>query len=155
MTQDVLIGIRGLHTAGEGIDDDIEVIFPASCRHLGDMWCVYYTEPVEGHNETIQNLIKLKNSHIEVTKKGLTNTHMVFEEGKKTLTWYETPLGSVSLGIAATSVKVRESEDRIEANAVYALDVNEEHMADCTISINIIAREGNAYAQEGSSHRSI
>ena len=146
MTEEVLIGIRGLHTAGDGSDDDIEVIFPGICRMMGDTWYVRYTEPVEGMSEPINNLIKLRAHHLEVTKKGLTNTHMVFEEGKKTLTWYETPVGRVWLGIAATSVQVTETEESIDASAVYALEVNEEHMADCTISINITAREGMADA---------
>ena len=146
MTEDVLIGIRGLHTAGDGSDDDIEVIFPGVCKMLGDTWYVHYSEPVEGMEGSVNNLIKLRQHHLEVTKKGLTNTHMVFEEGKKTLTWYETPIGKVWLGIAATSVEVKENGDSIDASAVYALDVNEEHMADCTLSISIAAREGMADA---------
>ena len=140
MNENVLIGIRGLHTADEGSNDDIEVIFPGTCRRMGDTWYARYNEPVEGSTEMIRNLIKFSEGHMEVTKKGLTSTHMVFEEGKKNLTWYETPLGSVSLGIAATSVRVSYNKEKLSAQAVYALDVNEEHMADCMIEVSITER---------------
>ena len=142
MTEEVLIGIKGLHTAvgDEQAEDDIEVIFPGSAKRLGDTWYVRYSEPVEGMDGEIQSLIKIRKNHVEVTKRGLTSTHMIFEEGKKSTTWYETPLGSISLGIAATDVTVTEDENGILARAIYALDVNAEHTSDCAIQISVSGR---------------
>ena len=144
MTENVLVGIRGLHTAAgddPAEEDDIEVIFPGTARRLGDTWYIQYREPVEGLEGEIRNLIKIRENHLEVTKRGLTSTHMVFEEGKKTTTWYETPLGSITLGIAATEVSLREEEGSILARAVYALDVNARHTADCSIQISVNERD--------------
>ena len=142
MTEDVLVGIRGLHTlAGEEAEeDDIEVIFPGSARFLGDTWYVQYSEPIEGMDGEIRSLIKIRDHHMEVTKRGLANTHMVFEEGKKTTTWYETPMGSITLGITATDVTVTEDENSLTARAVYALEVNAQYMTDCAIQINVSER---------------
>ncbi len=142
MTEEVLIGIKGLHTLKESPEDDIEVIFQGNCKKLGDTWYVCYTEPVEGIDGEIRSLIKLRSSYMEVSKRGITSTNMVFEEGKKNLTWYETPLGAVMLGISATSVQVTMEKDLIEAQAQYALDVNDQHQADCHISISVTPREG-------------
>ena len=136
-SEDVLISIRGLHALAETPQEDIEVIFPAVCRKLGDTWYVQYTEPVEGMDGEIRNLIKLRSDGIEVTKKGLTSTHMIFEPGKRTSTWYETPLGSIALGITATEVSFRETEYELEASAVYALEIEDQHTADCMIRIRV------------------
>ena len=140
MTEDVFVSIRGLHMAAGEEDDDIEVIFPGTCKRVGDTCYVRYVEPVEGTGGEIENLIKLRDRLIEVTKRGLTSTHMVFEEGKKNETWYETPMGSIELGIAATNVQVEEDEGVIDAMAVYALEVNHMMAADCTINIRVSAR---------------
>jgi len=143
LTEDVLVGNRGLHTltGEEEAVDDIEVIFPGSARLLGDTWYVQYSEPVEGTGGEIRSLIKIREHHMEVTKRGLANTHMVFEEGKKTTTWYETPMGSISLGITATDVTVTQGENSLTARAVYALDVNSQYMTDCAIQINVSERD--------------
>ena len=36
---------------------------------------------------------------------------MIFEKGKKNLTYYYTPFGSIQIGIDATSIEVKETED--------------------------------------------
>lgn len=142
-TEEVLIGIKGLHAVKDSPEDDIEVVFPGSLRKLGDTWYLRYTEPVEGFEGEIRSLIKMRNRYLEVSKRGLTSTNMIFEEGKKNVTWYDTPLGSVLLGISATSVQVNLQKNSIEAQAAYALDVNDQHQADCHISISVTPREGS------------
>ena len=51
---------------------------------------------------------------------------MIFEKGKKNLTYYYTPFGSIQIGIDATSIEVKETEDEIRAEVKYALDANYE-----------------------------
>ena len=72
---------------------------------------------------------------MEVRKQGLVNVHMVFEQGKKNMTLYTTPFGTLQMGIAATGMKLRESENSIDMKVDYALDMNEEHVADCYLSV--------------------
>ena len=44
------------------------------------------------------------------------------------------------MGISATNVDVREDENKIQVEVNYALEVNYEHLADCTIHMNIQPR---------------
>lgn len=48
------------------------------------------------------NYIKMSPKGMEVRKKGVVNVHMVFEQGKKNMTYYSTPYGTIEMGIAAT-----------------------------------------------------
>ena len=91
---------------------------------------------------TTSNLIKLQENCMEVTKRGLTNTHMVFEEQKKNMTYYDTPFGNLLVGIAATNVSMKESEEQIDVKVNYALEINYEHLADCTIDVKVRSRDG-------------
>ena len=70
-----------------------------------------------------------------------SNVHMIFEKDKKNMTCYTTPYGSMMMGIDARSISIEESDDEIHAQIQYALDVNYEHLADCTISLSVQSKE--------------
>ena len=140
MKEDVLVKIKGLHAMREMPGEDVEVIFPGTCRRLGAAWYIRYDEPVEGFDGGISNLITLRENGIEVEKTGLTSTHMVFEKGKKTETWYETPVGEILLGISALEVSVEEKEESLDAFVHYVLDVGAQSGAECELSMSICGR---------------
>ena len=96
---------------------------------------------MEGFQGSTQNLIKINGDTMEVTKKGLTNVHMVFQKNKKNRTCYHTPFGNLMLGIEASGIEVREEEEEIAIQVEYELEVNYEHLADCTISMNIRSKD--------------
>lgn len=143
MTKDILLSIRGLQAMVEGQKEEVEVIIPGNYCKRGDMHYIRYDEVTEGMEGTTSNLIKFQGNCMEVTKKGLTNTHMVFEEQKKNMTFYDTPFGNLLVGIAATSVKLRETAEQIDMKVDYALEINYEHLADCTIDVKIRPQGGH------------
>ena len=142
MTKDILVSIRGLQSMGEDQSEDLEVIIPGSYYKKGDKHYIKYDEVTEGMEGTTSNLIKLQENCMEVTKRGLTNTHMVFEEQKKNMTYYDTPFGNLLVGITATNVSMKESEEQIDVKVNYALEINYEHLADCTIDVKVRSRDG-------------
>ena len=82
-------------------------------------------------------MLKFNDNYLEFTRKGPMSVHMIFEKGKKNLTYYYTPFGSIQIGIDATSIEVKETEDEIRAEVKYALDVNYEFVGDCHINIAV------------------
>ena len=141
MTEEVLVSIRGLHTSGPGQQDNIEVIFPGTCKKIHDTWYIAYDEPVEGTDEEIHNLIKIRDKSMEVTRRGLTNTCMVFEEEKRSMTWYDTPFGRLVLEIYGTNVRVEETAQYIRAEVEYELEINSQHMSNCSLRVNVSSRQ--------------
>ena len=105
-----------------------------------------YEEVIEGFAERNQNLVKISPNKLEVTKKGLTNIHMVFEENKKNLTCYSTPYGNLMIGIEGGPVSIQETDDRIEVRANYSLDINYEHVANCEIRMHIQSKEAQQFS---------
>ena len=93
----------------------------------------------------IQSLIKLDEHGMEVTKRGLTNVHMVFEKNKKNITCYSTPFGDLMIGISATNIDVNTTEENIDIEVRYILDLNYEHMAECTINMNIKSKHNQEF----------
>ena len=136
MTKDVLLRIKGLQSV-EAEEETVEMIAPGIYFERDGKHYIKYDEAVEGTEETIQNLIKVDGSSMEVTKRGVTNAHMVFERNKKNHTYYSTPFGNLLVGISAKDIVLKAAEDSLDIKVEYALEVNYEHLADCTISMNV------------------
>lgn len=145
MTEEVLVSIKGMQMMPQEQEEVVEIVTHGSYLQKDGKHYIRYEEAVEGMEGTIQNLIKLDEHGMEVTKRGLTNVHMVFEKDKKNVTYYETPFGNLLVGIAATNVDVRSSEKNIDVTVKYALDINYEHMADCTINMNIKSKDDREF----------
>lgn len=142
MKKDILVSIKGLQALGED-QEEVEVIIPGSYYKRDDKHFIKYDEVTEGMEGTTSNLLKIQSNSLEVTKRGLTNTHMVFEEQKKNMTYYDTPFGNLLVGIAATNVTLKETEEQIDLKVDYALEINYEHLADCSIDVKVVPRDGS------------
>lgn len=141
MTTDVLLSIRGLQFEGENDANDLETITAAEYYKKNDSHYVIYEEATEGFRDTTKNIIKWNGQTLELTKRGLVNVHMIFEEKKKNMTDYRTPFGSILIGIDTKQIQVTEKEDEISVHVDYALAINYEHLADCQISMKVSPRE--------------
>ena len=141
MTKEVIIKIKGLQFAGDMGDDEMEVITAGTYFEKDGRSYVKYDEVMEGFSGNISNLLKFSDRSLEVTKRGIANVHMVFEEDKKNMTYYETPFGNLLIGIAATRIATQKSEENIGVEVDYALEINYEHQADCKISIEIQSKD--------------
>lgn len=146
MTKKVLVTISSLQfledTEGETQNDAIEVTTPADYFYKNGKHYVLYDEVAEGYTGCTKNKIKISAGPIvEVTKKGLVNSEMIFEMGKTNLSCYQTPYGEMMMGVTADQIEMIEEEDQIDIHVSYGLDVNYSRMAECKIHICIQSRE--------------
>ena len=142
MTKDVLVKISGLQF-GEEIEDDepVEIITTGNYYKKNGKHYILYDEVQEGFDGVTKNVIKLNDDFMDVTKRGATNVHMMFEKNKKNLSYYSTPYGNLLVGINATDVKVSETENNIDIKVDYKLEVNYEHLAECTITMSVMSKD--------------
>ena len=136
MTKDVLITIRGVHTLDHE-DNDVEMIVRGDYYQKNGKHYILYEEILEGAEERVKNVIKISPSSMDIIKKGVTNSRMLFEKNKKNLSCYCTPVGNLVIGIQANHFYVEEQENSIKVNVDYSLDINYEHMSDCRICVDV------------------
>ena len=150
MNKDVLVGIRGLQFAETDIkeastDEDlekIETICPGEYYFRNNAHFILYEERFEGFDEPVKNVLKLREKEFSLLKKGMINVHMVFSEGKKTLTEYATPFGTILLALDTYSHWHRTGgRPSLNISICYGMEANYQFIADCNISIKI--RETN------------
>ena len=137
MTKEVLVTISGLQFSPETESESVELITSGS----------YYKK--NGKHYIIYDIIKLGDEVLDITKRGETNVHMMFEKNRKNVTYYYTPYGSLLIGIDAKSVDVQETENDIDVKVNYELEVNYEHMADCCITMNIKSKDAGDFRITG------
>lgn len=136
MTKDVWISIESLQKNAAGEGEKIEVITPASYYKKNGHHYVVYEETLDD-GIVSKNMLRFDDDFVSVTKRGDINVDMVFERGKRNTTNYMTPYGSLLVGIKASKLLVTYKEKSIKIDVEYSLDINYEHLSDCTISMNI------------------
>ncbi len=146
MTKEVLVTIRGMQFTKqeEGDLEPIEVIMAGDYYRKNNKHYVIYDEVIEGFDGTTRNIIKLQEDCVDIIKKGVANVHMTFEKNKKNVTCYDTPYGSLMLGINAKNIDIHEEED-IQVKVEYALELNYEHLANCNIRMAIQSKESSKF----------
>ena len=132
----LLIHVRGLQLMETDDEQEpIEIVVPGQYYFRNGSHYLRYEEMLDDSAQTTVNYIKMSSEGVEIRKQGQVNVHMVFEQGKKNKTFYNTPYGTLQMGIAATGLELKESEDDIQMKVDYALDMNEEHVADCYLTV--------------------
>ena len=146
MTKEVIVSISGLQMAVNGTennDDDgpIEVFSPGTYYFKDGTHYIFFEEVAEGVSGVTKSQIRLHGTEtVEVMKKGVSNMHMVFDEGKSNRCFYKTPFGELDLGICTNSIIVSEEENEIDIQVEYVLEVCGDPWADCSININVKPR---------------
>ncbi len=145
MTRDVLITIRGLQNGPETDGEPIEMTTTGEYFYKNNKHYLIYEEVMEGEAKTTKNRIKAAQGMMELTKNGIVNVHMLFEENKKNVTHYHTPYGSLTMGIDAKQVLLEEEEDRMQITVAYGLEMNGEFVADCNIQIVVKSKGAGGF----------
>ena len=104
-----------------------------------------YEEVTEGFEKPTKNRLKFSDHMVELTRNGLVNVHMIFQENKKNLSNYNTPFGQILVGIDTKRITIDEREENIVVDVDYALDINYEFLSDCHIKIDIRSKENSSF----------
>lgn len=140
MTKDVIITIKGLQF---DIQDQLplEVITAGYYYFKNDKHYIIYDELSVETGEETSNIIKIGNNRVDIIKKGANSAHMVFEPGKKNISYYTTPFGDLLIGVNTLDIRSQETALNIDVEIGYALEMNYSHVSDCAISLNIKSKE--------------
>lgn len=137
MTNEVMLTIKGIQKySGE---EPLETITQTKAEFFqrGQSRYVMFEETQDGFTESVKSMLKIKSNCVELTKKGLIRSYMVFEPEQLYMTEYRTPFGGMQLGVRTRELQILETEDVINIQIKYLLESEEQVMADCSIQITI------------------
>lgn len=137
MDRNVMLTISGLHSGEADENGSVETKVRAEYFKKNETHYLLYEEKEEGFKQTSKNRMKFRDNMLELTRQGLLNTHMVFEENKTHMTPYQTPYGQMLLGIHTKKVDIQEQENFIRVIVEYTLEADEAYLSDSRIEICI------------------
>ena len=132
-----MLTISGLHSGEADENGSVETKVRAEYFKKNETHYLLYEEKEEGFKQTSKNRMKFRDNMLELTRQGLLNTHMVFEENKTHMTPYQTPYGQMLLGIHTKKVDIQEQENFIRVIVEYTLEADEAYLSDSRIEICI------------------
>lgn len=143
MTRNVWITVRGIQRDADGNESVTETVVSGEYYEKGGSCYFLYEETPEGESGTVKNVIKQKDTLLELTKKGVVNARMVFEQGRTHMTNYMTPYGALALGVKTDRVECLTGPDSFALRAEYELLSGEELISECQITIEAKAIDMN------------
>lgn len=142
MNTKVLITIKGIQHEFEDIfDTGIQTIQPGIYKQVLDKHIITYEELSEktdgGSPFSVKNILKISPDSVSLTKHGQISTDMFFKEGYHHSGVYETSFGTLQAGFITSKLSIVEKADSIDIQIDYSLELNYNHISDCTVFINI------------------
>ncbi len=149
MTKDVIIKISGTQFAPGVEPENIEVISKGTYYLKDGKHYILYDEVYEQGDEVTKSRIKINGNQVNIQKRGVTSLDMQFEKNKKNISCFGTPFGQMMIGVEANDIKIQQSDQKIEAEIAYAMDMNYEYLADHKIHILIQSQDTGEFRING------
>ena len=116
-------------------EDTVEMITPGTYYVKNGKQYLIYDESLDETGTLTHNTVKVMENRIEVMKRGLVESHMIFEPGRRTTANYRTPMGLFLMGITTSLLEVEEDEESILLRIKYSMEMNGEYAFDCSTEI--------------------
>lgn len=136
MTKNVIISLMGLQYVAEEADAPIEIINFGQYYKKGEKHYLLYEDTNE-NGAPVKCRIKVSKDELELQKRDSLHTKLLFVPGEEYFTNYETPYGSVLVGVSTQSLELLEEEEFLRAKLRYGLEINNERTADCTLVLKV------------------
>ena len=137
MTKEVMLTIKGVQKYPD--EAPLETVTEVEAEYFlrGQSCYVMFEEIQEGFTESVKGMLKIKDGSVELTKKGLIQSHMMFTPDTLCMTEYRTPFGMMLLGVRTKALRILEGDNLIRIEITYLLESEEQVMADSSIQITI------------------
>lgn len=129
MEKDVIISIQGQQTYPDMEPEVIELVTEGKLENRGEEGYTlsYQESEVTGLSGTLTT-IQVEPKRVTLQRVGTVNSQMVFEEGRRHLSMYDTPYGALAVGIHTRRMRSSLDENGGDVTVHYALEI-EQRMA--------------------------
>ena len=124
MKKDVIISIKGKQSYPQCPPEIIELVTEGVLEDRGDAGITlsYQESEVTGLEGTLTT-IQVEPRRVTLLREGSVNSQMVFEEGRRHLSMYNTPYGALSVGINTRKMRSSLNSAGGDVTIYYALEI--------------------------------
>ncbi len=125
MRDNVIISIKGKQLYEENAPEEMELV---TAGHLArddrGGYTISYQESELTGLEGTTTVLRINGPRVTLVREGSINSQMVFEEGCRHLSMYETPYGSLSVGVNTRRMKNTVGESGGDLEIDYAIEID-------------------------------
>lgn len=132
----IMINIDGTQNFGNGDTNNIELTTEGELSISESSYTLKYKESeLTGMEGTTTEITVDDNGIVNLVRSGTVNSNLVFEEGKRHLSYYDTTDGAFSIGVFASYVDTVLEQHYGEISITYAMDVDDKPIGENEIRV--------------------
>ena len=137
MKQSVLVTVRGMQDYEDADADQIELTTSGTLYEKGTSLYLLYEEANESGLGKTKTTVKFEPDRVSVIRSGESTSHMVFEEGKKHISYYDMGFGSLCVGVSTHSLSKNIDLNGGSAEIRYSMEINNALAGENILSISV------------------
>ncbi len=137
LNKDVIISIQGMQHYEDADDSSVELVTAGTLSGTpGDYTLSYRESELTGLDGTLTTF-RVEGEKVTLFRMGEVVSQLVFEEGRRHVSLYSTPYGSLTIGVAARRVLADLSDTGGNIEIDFALEVDESVTGENLFKINV------------------
>ena len=133
-----LITINGFQqTVGDTENENIELTTAGEFEYENELYYIDYDESEATGLDGCHTNIEIGMDYVSLQRTGAITTDMLYIEGKKTYSMYNTPFGQMMVGIYTKKLNIDVDDKGGNISIEYSLDLNDKPCGNNNLKINI------------------
>ena len=124
MEKDVVISIKGMQQYVDSDPDTIELVTAGRLHREGESYTLSYQESELTGLEGTLTTFQVEPDRVTLLRVGEFNSQMVFQEGRRHLAMYNTPYGSMTIGVNTRHLHADLTERGGDIEIDYAIEID-------------------------------
>ena len=124
MDKEVVISIKGIQKYEGALPDVIELVTAGRLAREGDSYMLSYQESELTGLEGTLTTIQVDGEQVTLLRMGEFNSQLVFQEGRRHLSVYNTPYGAMSVGVHTRHLLAQLSDQGGDIEVDYSIEVD-------------------------------
>ena len=137
MEKNVIISIKGVQRLEDADPDTMELVTEGRLEQDGNSYTLSYLESELTGLEGTTTTFRIAPDRITLRRAATLNSEMIFQEGQKHVSLYETPYGGLMLGVNTHRAKADLGTAGGRLSIRYALEVDSQPIGENSFEIQV------------------
>ena len=124
MGKEVVISIKGIQKYEGALPDVVELVTEGRLAREGDSYTLSYQESELSGLEGTLTTIQVDGGQVTLLRVGEFNSQLVFQEGRRHLSVYNTPYGAMSVGVHTRHLLAELNDQGGDIEVDYEIEVD-------------------------------
>ena len=140
--RDVIVTIQGCRFSPDPQNSHlVDVVTDGSMDRLPQGYTVSYREPYDYDGNSLTTLL-VERGRVTMLRSGAVNTQMVFEEGRRHISYYDTADGPTTVGVTASRVDAEFGQEGGRIEVDYGVEIAGNIAEESFVHIDVRAATG-------------